>query len=127
AARAGVRAGDRILAINDLSTQNVEAMAAFPNCAIGDQVTLTLRRGDRTKTVVVKPTAGPREGMQARNSVGLTHKPPPAGAARQRGTADPNPAAGTRRPLEGLMRVHDSTRVWPPGGTWWTTTSGISP
>jgi hypothetical protein len=59
AARAGVRAGDRILSVNELSTQSVDGFAAFPNCVIGDPVTLRLRRGDRTKTVVLKPVAIP--------------------------------------------------------------------
>jgi len=63
AARAGVRAGDRVRAVNGTAVRNLDdAQRGIYGAAVGDRVTLELERGGRTLTLTLTLVEAPGGG-----------------------------------------------------------------
>ncbi len=65
AAQAGIRPGDRIVAVQQRPLEDLETLQKMVKDYAGRPLTLTLRRGDRTWTVTVVPRRNPPPGQGA--------------------------------------------------------------
>ena len=63
AARAGLRAGDRVLAIDGDPVRTWNEIAARTHASPGKSLALEVRRGTRTLTIHAKPGRDPRSGV----------------------------------------------------------------
>jgi len=61
---AGLRAGDRIIAIDELRDPSDDALVAYVQDRVGEPVTVTVERAERTVTVTIVPVPSEVEGVQ---------------------------------------------------------------
>lgn len=77
AARAGLRSGDRIVAIDGLKLHSVVALLSYLQDGAGKPVTLTVLRGSTTQMLQASPEVGPTSGDRKQYRLGFRPEPPP--------------------------------------------------
>jgi regulator of sigma E protease len=87
AAKAGVKPGDQITAIDSLPLHSAYTFIAYLQDRKGQPVDLTVRRGDQTLQIPVTPNlvsvALPDKAEEKRYQIGVLFTPPPAHVERQ--------------------------------------------
>ncbi|HEX6332278.1 MAG TPA: site-2 protease family protein [Actinomycetota bacterium] len=63
AAAAGLRAGDRVVAVDGIADPSQEFLVDYTQTHVGEPITLTVRRGDEAITVEVAPVLSEVEGV----------------------------------------------------------------
>ena len=74
AAAAGLRVGDRIVAIDDIRNPSTDRLVSYTRAHVGMQVTLVIQRSDRRFTVRVTPELSTVEGEQV-GRIGVVLQP----------------------------------------------------
>lgn len=93
--KAGLLAGDVLLAVGDVATPDAESfVAAIRKGKAGDRITIKLRRGEREQTVVV--TLGNRPDAPGATATAR----PPAGSASTRARGEPPAPASESKPTK---------------------------
>ncbi len=121
AAKAGLQAGDVMLAVGDTATPTRDAfIAAIRACKAGDSVRLKIRRGKDESIVVVKLGERPADGAAAPAKAPSGTKPAaPSKPAVEVAPIEPMPAAGKKAYLGLALRAADNglaiDRIVPAG------------
>ncbi|MBW3624863.1 MAG: RIP metalloprotease RseP [Armatimonadetes bacterium] len=75
AAKAGLKAGDKIVAVNDIKTEEVSRLRSEIESHPGRPVQVVIRRGEETLTRTLTPTAAKDEAGQTVGRVGVAFSP----------------------------------------------------
>lgn len=115
AAEAGIRAGDRVVRINDVGISGIaDAIAELDNIAPGGEAVVSVERGDETQEFLLTAARLPTTVLE---QLPAAHETPPP--ADQRDTADAKPAGGTEGSTRSLKIAEFKERcsVYVPAST----------
>ncbi len=83
AAKAGLQGGDAILTVDGHEFHGTEATSAYLKAGGGKPVTLVIRRGTGTRTIVVTPRLSPTQNGTSAYRLGFAAVPPPVVTTKQ--------------------------------------------
>ncbi len=83
AAKAGLQSGDAILTVDGHAFHGTEATSAYLKDGNGKPVTLTIRRGSSTQTMVITPRLSPTQSGTSAYRLGFAAVPPPVVTTHQ--------------------------------------------